>query len=99
MSGRNVNLTSHLASFVDAQVQSGRHQNASEVVREALRRYEGDIAAEAEEISAIRSVIEAGRQAIAAGDYVTIASPDDRDELLGRLARSSRGSAPIRTVG
>ena len=40
MAGRNVSLASRLSDFVDHQVGSGRHQNASEVVREALRRYE-----------------------------------------------------------
>jgi putative addiction module CopG family antidote len=37
MPARNVNLTDHLAEFIDASVDSGRFQNASEVVREALR--------------------------------------------------------------
>lgn len=54
MPGRNVNLTEHLNGFVSAQVSSGRHQNASEVVREALRRYEDTLAAERERVKAIR---------------------------------------------
>lgn len=37
---RNVNLTPHLAEFVDRNVAMGRFQNASEVVREALRAFE-----------------------------------------------------------
>ncbi len=90
MSGRNVNLTTHLSTFVDAQVRSGRHQNASEVVREALRRYELDLAAEHERIAAIRAVIQEGRQAIALGDYTTVAGPEDSDALLGRLMRRVR---------
>lgn len=92
MPGRNVNLTTHLSTFVDAQVRSGRHQNASEVVREALRRYEVDLAAEREHIAAIRAVIQEGRQAIAQGDYTTVAGPEDSEALLGRLMR--RGAAP-----
>ena len=43
MAGRNFSLTEPLSDFVDRQVASGRHQNASEVVREALRRYEGEV--------------------------------------------------------
>lgn len=46
MSGRNVSLTPRLNRFVDGQVETGRHQNASEVIREALRRYEEEIDAE-----------------------------------------------------
>jgi hypothetical protein len=37
MPTRNVNLTDELDSFVLAKVESGRYENASEVVRAALR--------------------------------------------------------------
>lgn len=46
MTGRNVSLTDQSARFVEGQVKTGRHQSASEVVREALRRYESGLAAE-----------------------------------------------------
>lgn len=36
----NVSVTDHLAEYVRARVKSGRYNNASEVVREALRRME-----------------------------------------------------------
>ncbi len=85
MAARNVSLTEHLSRFVDAQVAGGRHQNASEVVREALRRYEADLAAEAARIEAIRAVIQEGRAAIAAGDFATVASPADEAALHRRL--------------
>ena len=91
MSARNVNLTQHLSTFVDEQVRSGRHQNASEVVREALRRYEADLAAERERVAAIRAVIRDGREAIARGDFAAIDGPEDAAALLSRLTR--RGSA------
>lgn len=87
MSARNVSLTSHLSTFVDSQVQSGRHQNASEVVREALRRYEDAIAAERERVEAIRHVIREGREAIAEGAFTTVAMPEDAGALLSRLTR------------
>lgn len=37
MPTRNVNLTEALDRFVEDRVQSGAYQNASEVVRDALR--------------------------------------------------------------
>lgn len=40
MPTRNVNLTDELNHLVDEEVQSGRFQNASEVVRAGLRLYE-----------------------------------------------------------
>ena len=37
MAQMNVSMTDHLASYVRKKVKSGRYNNASEVVREALR--------------------------------------------------------------
>ena len=42
MDQMNVSITDHLAEYVRARVKSGRYNNASEVVREALRRMELD---------------------------------------------------------
>ena len=42
MPTRNVSLTEHQDNFVAEIVASGRYQNASEVVREGLRRLERD---------------------------------------------------------
>jgi antitoxin ParD1/3/4 len=87
MSARNVNLTEHLSVFVDNQVQNGRHQNASEVVREALRRYEDDIVAERERLYTLRTIIREGREAIARGEFTTIATTEDAELLLAQLTR------------
>jgi antitoxin ParD1/3/4 len=92
MAGRNVNLTDYLAAFVDEQVHNGRHQNASEVVREALRRYEGDVAIENERIAAVRALIQESREAISHGAFSLIATPQDQQALLSRLTR--RGTKP-----
>jgi antitoxin ParD1/3/4 len=92
MAGRNVSLTEHLNLFVDDQVRSGRHQNASEVVREALRRYEDSIAADCARLAAIRDVIREGREAIARGDFTTVATPEDEAALLSRLTRRDTAS-------
>jgi antitoxin ParD1/3/4 len=40
MDQMNVSITEHLAGYVRAKVASGRYNNASEVVRDALRRME-----------------------------------------------------------
>jgi antitoxin ParD1/3/4 len=36
----NISITDHLAGYVRKKVKSGRYNNASEVIREALRRME-----------------------------------------------------------
>src|SRR5260370_29066494 len=40
MDQMNISITDQLAQYVRARVKSGRYNNASEVVREALRRME-----------------------------------------------------------
>ncbi len=42
MDQMNVSITDELAGYVRKKVKSGRYNNASEVVREALRRMEDD---------------------------------------------------------
>jgi antitoxin ParD1/3/4 len=42
MDQMNISITDQLAGFVRKKVKSGRYNNASEVVREALRRMEED---------------------------------------------------------
>jgi antitoxin ParD1/3/4 len=98
MAGRNFSPTERLGDFVDDQVATGRHQNASEVVREALRRYEDDIKAEQASIEVIKKVAKRGLAEIASGKYMTIGGPVDEQRLLGCLEkwRSSRKRAATR---
>ena len=42
MDQMNVSMTSHLAGYVRRKVKSGRYNNASEVVRDALRRMQDE---------------------------------------------------------
>lgn len=89
MSGRNISLTDRLARFIETQVVTGRHQSASEVVREALRRYEDDIEAERAGVAAIRAAAEEGMAAIARGDFVTVRGEEGSRDLLDRLNREA----------
>jgi antitoxin ParD1/3/4 len=89
MAGRNFSLTEHLSDFIDDQVSAGRHQNASEVVREALRRYEDDILAEKASIAVIEKIAKRGLAEMARGEYTTIAGPDDERRLLESLNKRS----------
>jgi antitoxin ParD1/3/4 len=85
MSGRNFSLTDRLSDFVDSEVASGRHQNASEVVREALRRYEDDIRAENASLAIIEKIAGEGIAAIERGDFTLISGPEGSQALLDRL--------------
>jgi antitoxin ParD1/3/4 len=85
MDQMNVSITDRLADYVRKKVKSGRYNNASEVVREALRRMEDedsrsvrlakpsaeDILADLnqQQLDGIRQRVRAGIEAIDTGEY------------------------------
>jgi antitoxin ParD1/3/4 len=60
MPTRNVNLTNELDSFVLTKVKSGRYENASEVVRAALRTLEREEQQDEARLAALRAAIDEG---------------------------------------
>lgn len=69
MPTRNVNLTNVLDQFIVEKVKSGRYENASEVMRAALRALEREEQEYEAKLSALRSAIDAGDSSgIARGD-------------------------------
>jgi antitoxin ParD1/3/4 len=69
MPTRNVNLTPELDSFVLARVESGRFENASEVVRAALRTLEREERLYETKLEALRAAIDDGdASGVAKGD-------------------------------
>jgi antitoxin ParD1/3/4 len=85
MDQMNVSITDRLAGYVRKKVKSGRYNNASEVVRDALRRMEDEDARAVrlasptvedmvsdltgEQLEGIRHRVRASIQAIDAGEY------------------------------
>jgi antitoxin ParD1/3/4 len=57
---RNVNLTEELDRFVLAKVKKGRSENASEVVRAALRSLEREEQEHEAKLAALRAAIDEG---------------------------------------
>ena len=82
MPTRNVVLTDHQASLVEQLVESGRYQNASEVLREGLRLVEQREAEDAYRLEALRSAVEIGIQNIAEGKFKTF---ENKESLLAHL--------------
>ena len=60
MPTRNVNLTDDLESFVLEKIESGRYENASEVVRAALRTLEREERKFEAKLAALRTAIDEG---------------------------------------
>ena len=69
MPTRNVNLTDELDRFVLTKVESGRYENASEVVRAALRNLEREEQQYEVKLAGLRAAIDEGdASGIAEGD-------------------------------
>ena len=69
MPTRNVNLTEKLDRFITTRVKTGRYENASEVVRAALRTLQREEALDHEKLMLLRAAIDAGdRSGLATGD-------------------------------
>ena len=69
MPTRNVNLTAELDRFVLKKVRSGRYENASEVVRAALRTLEREEQQYDAKVAALRIAIDEGdASGVAAGN-------------------------------
>ncbi len=60
MPTRNVNLTDELERFVLGKVRSGRYENASEVIRAALRILEREEQQYAARLAALQAAIDEG---------------------------------------
>ena len=78
MATRNVSLTAQLDAFVEARVQSGDYQNASEVIRTGLRLLKEREEAYAAKLAALNAAIQEGQEALDRGDYITL----EPDEIL-----------------
>lgn len=77
---RNVRLTEHQSRLVDALVEAGRYQNASEVMREGLRLLEEREAEEAATLSWFNEQIAKGVMQARRGELA-----GDIDQVLQRI--------------
>lgn len=67
-------------------MQSGRYQNASEVLREGLRLIEQRERLEAAKLTALQKAARTGWADIAAGRYTDVAD-DELEDFIARLGR------------
>jgi antitoxin ParD1/3/4 len=86
----NVNLTPKLEALVREKVESGLYNNASEVVREALRLME-----ERDRLARLKAAIAVGDAQLARGEVVTW-TPDFMERLMSEAAENVRNGKPIK---
>ena len=88
MPTRNINLTEHFDHFIEAGISAGRYQNASEVVRAALRLLEQHEAEDAAKLERLREAVRIGLEQSARGDVIEIAD-DDLDDFMEELGEEA----------
>jgi antitoxin ParD1/3/4 len=82
MPTRNVVLTRHQEELIAELVDSGRYQNASEVLREGLRLVEQREAADAAKLEALREAARIGFDAVSRGEFVEFDRMADLEKHL-----------------
>jgi antitoxin ParD1/3/4 len=87
MPTRNVVLTDHQAALVDRLVQSGRYQNASEVLRDGLRMIENQEAEDRARLKALREAARTGLDDLQAGRFKTFNDLEAFGNYLAGIAR------------
>jgi len=86
MPTRNVVLSERQQQLVESLVQSGRYQNASEVLREGLRLIEERDRLEDAKLKALKQAVRVGWADVSAGRYADVA--DDRlEDFVAQLGR------------
>ena len=96
MPTRNVVLSDHQHDLVETLVQSGRYQNASEVLREGLRLIEERERVETVKLKALQQAARQGWEDVAAGRYTDVAS-DQLEDFIGQLGQ--RTVRQVQTAG
>ena len=86
MPTRNLVLTEHQHELVETLVQSGRYQNASEVLREGLRLIEARDRIEQAKLKALEQAAREGWADVAAGRYTEVGD-EQLENLVGQLGR------------
>jgi antitoxin ParD1/3/4 len=83
---RNVVLTERQTDLIETLVESGRYQNASEVLRDGLRLVEQREAEDASKLKALRSAARVGVSALDRGEFKEFGDIDELRTYLNDLS-------------
>ena len=96
MPTRNVVLTERQETLIESLVQSGRYQNASEVMREGLRLVENREAEEAAKLSALRGAAQIGIAALDRGEFKEFPDAPALTAHLERLGNAAISGSKVK---
>lgn len=94
----SIALSPHLEAFVREQVNAGRYNNVSEVVRDALRLLERRQQEDEIKLEALRRAVAAGVASID-DDEFTLVEPQDIRTFVSGLGASATARSSKRRVG
>ena len=86
MPTRNVVLTEQQERFIETLVESGRYQNASEVLRDGLRLVEQREVEEAAKLEVLREAARVGVAALDRGDFKEFETIEELQSYLNNLS-------------
>ena len=89
MPTRNVVLTERQAELIETLVNSGRYQNASEVLRDGLRLVEQREAEDAGKLKALRTAASLGVGALDRGEFKELGNIEDLQAYLNELSEKA----------
>jgi antitoxin ParD1/3/4 len=92
MPTRNVVLSERQQQLIETLVQSGRYQNASEVLREGLRLIAERERREDAKLEALKQAARLGWADVSAGRYADVAD-DQLEDFVGQLGRRAAQAA------
>jgi antitoxin ParD1/3/4 len=86
MPTKNVVLTERQADLIETLVESGRYQNASEVLRDGLRMVEQREAEDTSKLKALRAAARLGVGALDRGEFKEFRNSEDLQTYLNDLS-------------
>lgn len=98
MPTRNINLTEHYDQFIEEQVEAGKYQNASEVLRAGLRLLEQQTQTEDEKLALLRRLAAEGFDALDQGQGLVLSNENTLRNAIARIGRRAAKSVAARPV-
>ena len=89
MPTRNINLTGHFDSFIEAGVSSGRYGNASEMIREGLRLLEQREQEEQAKLAWLQAAVKEGVEQLNRGEGIGFDSMDELETYIHQIGEEA----------
>ncbi|HWL08393.1 MAG TPA: type II toxin-antitoxin system ParD family antitoxin [Planctomicrobium sp.] len=98
MPTRNINLTEHYDQFIEEQVEAGKYQNASEVLRAGLRLLEQQAQTEKQQLSLLKKLAKEGFDSLNQGEGLAFSSENTLRNAITKIGRRAAKSVNQRTA-